>query len=90
MMTEAHSYLMTSLDLHTVNMDDYKFGKTRITSYRLVDLESHELQSLFQDWALLGGRLGRMNLRPPTSIRVMNNYNSLIMIMFYLYFCFHV
>lgn len=76
MMTESHSYLITSLDLHTINMDDYKFGKTRITSYRLVDMESHELLSLIEDWARLGSRIGKTNVKPPTSIKVRRPFLS--------------
>ena len=47
MMTEHHSYLITSLDLHTVDMEDFKFGRTRITSLRLIDSTSTE----FEEWA---------------------------------------
>lgn len=43
MMTENTAYLITSLDLHTVDLEDFKFGRTRITSFRLLDVTSPEL-----------------------------------------------
>ncbi|KAG8199188.1 hypothetical protein JTE90_016016 [Oedothorax gibbosus] len=46
MMTEAHNYLITSLDLHTIDMEDFKYGKTNITGFRLVDENNADLQGL--------------------------------------------
>lgn len=46
MMTEFHSYLITSLDLHTIDLEDFKFGRTRISSLRLIDWEAPE----FEEW----------------------------------------
>ena len=37
MMTAHHNYLITSLDLHLVDLDDFKYGGTNITAFRLVD-----------------------------------------------------
>ena len=37
MMTANHNYLITSLDLHLVDLDDFKWGGTNITAFRLVD-----------------------------------------------------
>ncbi|XP_065349415.1 glutamate receptor ionotropic, kainate 2 isoform X3 [Cloeon dipterum] len=37
MMSDYHSYLITSLDLHTVDLEEFKYGGTNITAFRLVD-----------------------------------------------------
>ena len=47
MMTEAYSFLITSLDLHTIDLEDFKFSKTKITSLRLLDTSSPD----FLDWS---------------------------------------
>jgi ABC-type amino acid transport substrate-binding protein len=57
MMTEFHSYLITSLDLHTIDLEDYKFGRTRISSLRMIDTLSKE----FEDWE----RISMKNPRIP-------------------------
>ena len=37
MMTAYHNFLITSLDLHLVDMEEFKYGGTNITALRLVD-----------------------------------------------------
>ena len=37
MMTAYHNYLITNFDLHLVDLDDFKYGGTNITAFRLVD-----------------------------------------------------
>ena len=37
MMTAYHNYLITNLDLHLVDMEEFKYGGTNITALRLVD-----------------------------------------------------
>jgi len=37
MMSDYHSYLITSLDLHAVNLDEFRYGGTNITGFRLVN-----------------------------------------------------
>ncbi|KAL6264416.1 hypothetical protein P5V15_004525, partial [Pogonomyrmex californicus] len=44
MMSDYHSYLITSLDLHTVDLEEFKHGGTNITAFRLVDPEKPEIQ----------------------------------------------
>ena len=36
-MTAYHTYFVTSLDLHLVELEDFKYGGTNITAFRLVD-----------------------------------------------------
>ena len=56
-------------DLHTVDLEDFKFSKTRITSYRLVTA-STELLSILEEWPILAQRLGRKAVNPPKNIKV--------------------
>lgn len=48
MMTEKHCYLITSLDFHTIDMEDFRYGYTNITGYRLVKNESQEYENLYR------------------------------------------
>ncbi|EZA54440.1 Glutamate receptor, ionotropic kainate, partial [Ooceraea biroi] len=50
MMSDYHSYLITSLDLHTVDLEEFRHGGTNITAFRLVDPEKQEIQKVIQDW----------------------------------------
>ncbi|XP_054152427.1 glutamate receptor ionotropic, kainate 2-like [Oppia nitens] len=68
MMTEFQSYLITSLDLQTINLEDFKFAKTKITSFRLVDSTNPELYSLMTDWTQLASKRGLNNASKPTNL----------------------
>ena len=46
MMTAYHNYLITNLDLHLVDMEEFKYGGTNITSLRLVDPYRNNVQVL--------------------------------------------
>ena len=48
MMTTYHNYLVTSLDLHMVNLDDFKYGGTNVTAFRLLDPEREEVRQVVQ------------------------------------------
>lgn len=37
MMSDYHSYLITSLDLHTINLDEFRYGGTNVTGFRLIN-----------------------------------------------------
>eukprot|EP00094_Tigriopus_californicus_P003973 TCALIF_03827-PA protein Name:"Similar to GRIK2 Glutamate receptor ionotropic, kainate 2 (Macaca fascicularis)" AED:0.16 eAED:0.16 QI:0/0.7/0.45/1/0.8/0.81/11/0/556 len=50
MLTAYHNYLITSLDLHMVNLEEFKYGGTNITAFRLLDPEREELKQVVQDW----------------------------------------
>lgn len=52
MMSDYHSYLITSLDLQTINLDEFKYGGTNITAFRLVDPNSALVQSTMRDWQM--------------------------------------
>ncbi|MPC87652.1 Glutamate receptor ionotropic, kainate 1 [Portunus trituberculatus] len=59
MMTSYHNYFITSLDLHTVELEDFRHGGTNITCLRLVDPENPLVQSVMQDWTFGEVRHGR-------------------------------
>ncbi|XP_024943087.1 glutamate receptor ionotropic, kainate 2 isoform X6 [Cephus cinctus] len=59
MMSDYHSYLITSLDLHSVDLEEFKYGGTNITAFRLVDSEKPEIQTVVRDWIYGEQRYGR-------------------------------
>ena len=50
MMTASHNYLITSLDLHLVDLEDFKYGGANITAFRLVDPAHPEVVSVVRTW----------------------------------------
>ncbi|XP_077295100.1 kainate-type ionotropic glutamate receptor subunit 1D isoform X2 [Arctopsyche grandis] len=69
MMSDYHSYLITSLDLHSVDLDEFKYGGTNITAFRLLDPEKPEIQRVVKDWVYGEARLGRKLQLGPTSVK---------------------
>uniref|UniRef100_A0AAR5QFC0 Glutamate receptor 1 n=1 Tax=Dendroctonus ponderosae TaxID=77166 RepID=A0AAR5QFC0_DENPD len=51
MMSDYHSYLITSLDLHGVDLEEFKYGGTNITAFRLVDPDGPEIRRAVRDWS---------------------------------------
>lgn len=50
LLTERHHYLITSLDLHTLNLANYRHSRVNLTSLRMVKEDHPWLSSLLQDW----------------------------------------
>ncbi|KAF6211529.1 hypothetical protein GE061_012042 [Apolygus lucorum] len=68
MMGDYHTYFLTSLDSHTVEFGDFKFGPTNITMLRLTDPTRHMLQAIVQDWIYLEWQNGRkLRITPETT-----------------------
>ncbi|XP_073988845.1 kainate-type ionotropic glutamate receptor subunit 1D isoform X1 [Rhodnius prolixus] len=59
MMSDYHSYLITSLDLQSVDLEEFKYGGTNITALRLVDPNNVEVQRVVKDWMSAEQRQGR-------------------------------
>lgn len=59
MMSDYHSYLVTSLDLHSVDLEEFKYGGTNITALRLLDPERADVQRVVRDWVYDEARKGR-------------------------------
>ncbi|XP_035228467.1 glutamate receptor ionotropic, kainate 2-like isoform X1 [Stegodyphus dumicola] len=49
LMTEDQKYLITNLDLHTIDMEDFQHTKANITSLRLVQEETAEFQMVLEE-----------------------------------------
>lgn len=49
-LTEQHNYLITTLDLHTLDLDNYRHSMTNITSLRIVQEDHPELRTILEDW----------------------------------------
>lgn len=52
LMTALHSFLITSLDLHLVDLQDFKYSGTNITAVRLVDPERGEARKFMYEWRM--------------------------------------
>lgn len=39
-MTEHHQYIITTLDMHTIDLEPYRYGDTNITGVRLINPEN--------------------------------------------------
>lgn len=58
MMSDYHSYLITSLDLHSVNMEPFMYGGTNITAFRLVNPDNSLVRQTAKNWTNADTKLG--------------------------------
>ncbi|XP_022241144.1 glutamate receptor ionotropic, kainate 2-like [Limulus polyphemus] len=56
MMSEYYNYFITSLDLHTIDLEEFQYGGTNISGFRLVDDSAREFEDISQVW--YSGALG--------------------------------
>lgn len=49
LMTEKQSYLITSLDLPTINLEDFMYGRTKITGLQLIDRSNMKMLNKLVD-----------------------------------------
>ncbi|KAH9418715.1 hypothetical protein DERP_004041, partial [Dermatophagoides pteronyssinus] len=75
MMTENQNYLITTLDLHTINMENFQYAKTKITSLSLIDFSSNELHDVISH---LRRRLRTMTLSSSSSSSLTTTESALI------------
>lgn len=59
MMSDYHSYLITSLDLHTVNLEPFQYGGTNITAFRLVDPDNSDVKQTVKNWTSSDIKFGK-------------------------------
>lgn len=45
-MTDYHQFLITTLDMHTIDLEPYQYSGTNITSIRIVDPQSEIVQQV--------------------------------------------
>ncbi|KAL1131739.1 hypothetical protein AAG570_011352, partial [Ranatra chinensis] len=67
MMGDYHSYILTSLDAHTIDYGEFKYGRTNITALKLMDTQKHMVQAVVHDWLFNEGQRGRvLDVSPET------------------------
>ncbi len=67
LMSLAHSYLITSLDVHLVNFDKVKYTGANITGVQLVDMTNTETADIGANWVYGEMRNGKnLNLTEKT------------------------
>ncbi|XP_001655464.2 glutamate receptor ionotropic, kainate 2 [Aedes aegypti] len=50
MLEEYQSYIITSLDAHTLDFEELKYSRSNITTLRLMDTKSFEIKNAVHDW----------------------------------------
>ncbi|XP_068239083.1 glutamate receptor ionotropic, kainate 2-like isoform X2 [Palaemon carinicauda] len=50
MVTANYNYILTTLDLHLIDLEDFKYSGTNITALRIIDLSRDEVRNLTEDW----------------------------------------
>ena len=69
-MTDAQSYIITSLDLVTEELENYLFSGAQIFNLRMVEDSNAELRTLLNDWSYLAERTGKVNIPAPKFLKV--------------------
>jgi hypothetical protein len=53
LMTDVQNYIITTLDLHTIDLEPYQYGGTNITGLRMVDPKNDIVQKAVKGWEYL-------------------------------------
>lgn len=69
-MSDKHNYLVTSLDFHTIELTDYRYSKTNITSLRMVHENHPILNNIMSQWDALSIRLMKRSIPMPKYLKV--------------------
>ncbi|XP_054715821.1 glutamate receptor ionotropic, kainate 2-like [Uloborus diversus] len=78
MMTEYHNYFITSLDLHTIDLQDFQHGRANITGFRLVQPSKTSGVYVPREWLLGDIYYGRLSKKmPPVKTHVALLYDSI-------------
>ncbi|XP_018331081.1 glutamate receptor ionotropic, kainate 2 isoform X2 [Agrilus planipennis] len=67
MMSDYHSYLITSLDIHGVDLEEFKYGGTNITAFRLVDPDGPEVRKILKVWQAMAVNDNNRNRKPESN-----------------------
>lgn len=70
LMTDEQNYIITTLDLHTIDLEPYQYGGTNITGLRMVDPQSEIVQMTVKRWSDLELKKGRNLSISPDKITV--------------------
>ena len=71
-----------------VNLDDFKYGGTNLTAFRLLDPDREEVKQVVQDWIFGEMRYGRKLEAHEQTIKVSYLFFSGIRIFFYVHHFF--
>lgn len=71
-MTSSQSYIITTLDFASEDLEDYRYSGAKMFSYRMVEDNNPELVTLLNDWSILAEKTGKVNIPPPTLVKVRN------------------
>jgi ionotropic kainate glutamate receptor 2 len=68
LISQGYYFFLTSLDAHTINLDDFKYGGTNITSYRMINVDKPEVQNVIYSIveSMLDQELRIANINIPT------------------------
>lgn len=75
MMEEYQSYIVTTLDTHTIDFEELKFLRSNITALRLIDPSSFDVQNAVNDWEHGEKRNGRLFRMSPEHVPVRKYFN---------------
>lgn len=67
----VHAIFMFLKDLHGVDLEEFKYGGTNITAFRLVDPETPDVRKIARDWSLgVDSKYKKVDMSPldPVSI----------------------
>lgn len=73
---------MTSLDAHTIDFGDLKYGRSNVTGFRMIDPLNHDLKNAVNDWEqgeIRNGRPAHINVES-VKVILINLYSVTIMI----------
>ncbi|XP_055683998.1 glutamate receptor ionotropic, kainate 2-like [Lutzomyia longipalpis] len=69
LMEDYQSYVITSLNTHTIDFEELKFVRSNITSLRLIDPKSFELRNAVHDWEEGEKRFNRVFRMSPEHVK---------------------
>lgn len=67
-MTEEYSYLITSLDLQTLDLEDFKYSRTKITGFSIIQVAKQQQQPILKQTTNGQGTIGPKLLNLQQSI----------------------
>jgi hypothetical protein len=76
LMTDAQSYIVTSMDMITEDLEDYMYSGTRLFTFRMIEDTNTELTTLLHDWSYLADRTGKVNTPAPRMLKVSDFFLS--------------
>lgn len=50
MLSEYHDYIFTTLDLQTVDLEDFQYAGTNISSFCLIERSSNDFKEIIREW----------------------------------------